>query len=225
MNKLFENTLYINLDSRPDRNESALKEFAKMGITPQRVSAVDTTDLFPKDEPGSPGMLGCGLSHLKCLKMARDNNWDYVFICEDDVGFTNPGILKSSLQKFLNNPKSPDWDVLLMGCNLFKSNPRNKKLNNYSIRVRKGLSTVSYIVKKRYYDTFIQNLEESTEALKQNLTKDLTYALDVAWLQLQKQDTFIMIIPATVIQNKSYSDISKSEVDHSSSLLNTRKGL
>jgi hypothetical protein len=37
MKHLFENTLYINLDSRPDRNESALKEFAKMGITPATV--------------------------------------------------------------------------------------------------------------------------------------------------------------------------------------------
>jgi len=223
MKSLFENTLYINLDSRPDRNESALNEFAKMGITAQRVSAVDTTDLLPKDEPGYPGMLGCGLSHIKCLKIARDNNWDYVFICEDDVGFTNPDLLKSSLQKFLDNPECPNWDVLLIGCNLFPSNPPNIKLNDYSIRVRRAFSTVSYIVKKRYYNTFIQNLENSTESLKR--TNDLTYALDVAWLKLQKEDTFIMIIPPTVIQNKSYSDISKQEVDHSSSLLNIKKGL
>lgn len=223
MKHLFENTLYINLDSRSDKNELTLKQFEKMGITAQRISAVDTTLLLREGSGpgGSPGMLGCGLSHLKSLKLAKENGWEYVFICEDDVDFTNPELFKSSLQKFLDDPNSPDWDVLLIGGNLREG----VKLNDYSVRVRKAHCTVSYIVKKRYYDKWIKNLEESTDLLKNNLKEDGRFGLDVWWLKLQKEDTFIMIIPATVSQTKGYSDISKFVQDHSDALLNYQKGL
>jgi len=227
MQHLFEHALYINLDSRPDRNEQALKQFELMGITAQRVSGVDTTGLIPKGQPGSPGMLGCGLSHLKCVTIAKENNWDYVCIFEDDVEFLNPALLKENLQKFLNDPSSPDWDVLMLGANLQQSNkpnPPNVMLNDYSILVRRAHSCVAYIVKKRYYDALIRNLKGSTDMLSQDLTKDGTYALDVQWVKLQQRNTFIMIIPPTVTQRKSYSDISKQDVDHSDVLLDIKKG-
>jgi hypothetical protein len=184
---------------------------------------VDTTLLLREGSGpgGSPGMLGCGLSHLKSLKLAKENGWEYVFICEDDVDFTNPELFKSSLQKFLDDPNSPDWDVLLIGGNL----QEGIKLNEYSVRVRRAYCTVSYIVKQRYYDKWIKNLEESTELLKNDLKEDGRFGLDVWWLKLQKEDTFIMIIPATVSQTKGYSDISKFVQDHSDVLLNYQKGL
>jgi GR25 family glycosyltransferase involved in LPS biosynthesis len=227
MNHLFEHTLYINLDSRLDRNEQALKQFESMGITAQRVSGIDTSGLIPKGRPGSPGMLGCGLSHLKCLKLAKENNWDYVFICEDDAEFINPSLLKENLQKFLNDPRSPDWDVILLGGNLQPS-PRypNIKLNDYSVRVRKAFSTVAYIIKNRYFDTLIRNFTDSTNALSKDMDyTDAKNAIDVSWIKLQLRDTFIMIIPPTVIQFNSYSDITRQDVNYSDELLNIEKGL
>jgi len=219
--KLFKNTLYINLDSRTDRNESALRQFEKMGITATRVSAVNTKDLisnYPKF-----GILGCGLSHLKCLNIAKEKSWEYVCICEDDIEFINPELLKDNLRKFLEDSNSPDWDVLLLGANLMPSKG-NVKLNSYSVKVGKSFSTVCYVIKKRYYDTLIKNLEESTSQLKRNPSLKEEYALDVHWVKLQERDTFIMIIPPTVNQISSYSDIEKKNTDYSSSLLNVEKG-
>ena len=37
---IFEHTLFINLDHRTDRLEHAISEFAKMGITAERVQAI-----------------------------------------------------------------------------------------------------------------------------------------------------------------------------------------
>jgi GR25 family glycosyltransferase involved in LPS biosynthesis len=36
------------------------------------------------------GAIGCSMSHLDVLKIAKKNNWDYVTIFEDDVLFLKP---------------------------------------------------------------------------------------------------------------------------------------
>ena len=77
---LFENTLFINLDHRQDRLEHATEEFKKMNINAERVDAIK------KDI----GAIGCTMSHIKCLEIAKKRDYDYVFICEDDIHFKNP---------------------------------------------------------------------------------------------------------------------------------------
>jgi len=213
LNKLLENTLYINLDSRKDRNVHVLNELKKLGIpNPKRISAVDMT----KESVSSNVAMGCTLSHIKCLEFARDNQWEYVFICEDDVYFTNVNLLKNNLNNLLKDSKTPDWDILLLGANLNKSNPPNVRLNEKCILVKSAYSTVAYIIKKRYYDTLIECAKEGLN------TKT---PIDVCWLKLQLRDTFILATPPSVTQASSYSDIEKRNVNYFSRFLDVHKGL
>ena len=77
-NILFENTYYINLESRKDRKIETLNELNDFGIkNPKRFNAI-------KDKIGG---IGCSKSHLEVLKNARKNNYPYVAIFEDDVKF------------------------------------------------------------------------------------------------------------------------------------------
>jgi hypothetical protein len=70
--------LVINLDSRPDRWNS-IKELCKLtGIEPIRVPAVKA----------SVGWHGCGKSHVKCIKIAKNLNLPWVLVLEDDCTFT-----------------------------------------------------------------------------------------------------------------------------------------
>ena len=92
---LFENTLFINLDHHQDRLEHATEEFKKMNINPVRVDAIK------KDI----GAIGCTMSHIKCLEIAKKRDYDYVFICEDDIHFKNPDLLKQNLEKFIQTQK------------------------------------------------------------------------------------------------------------------------
>jgi GR25 family glycosyltransferase involved in LPS biosynthesis len=119
--ELFKNTLYINLEHRKDRLEHVNKELLKMNINGERFNAIKT----------KLGAIGCTLSHIKCLEIAKERDYEYVFICEDDICFLRPDMLKDSLQKFYDN-KSIAWDVLLIGGN---NAPPYVKPHEYCIKV------------------------------------------------------------------------------------------
>ena len=77
--ELLENCLFINLDKRVDRLEHVTKQLEMMGINGERFKAVETKD----------GAIGCTMSHIKCLELAKARGYEQVFICEDDIEFTN----------------------------------------------------------------------------------------------------------------------------------------
>ena len=56
-----------------------------------------------------------------------------------------------------------------------------------------------------------------------NPTNKFDYALDKYWLRLQKENIFVMLIPPTVIQYESYSDIEKKEVNYQGLMLDMEK--
>ena len=138
--ELFENTLFINLESRTDRLQHATAEFIKIGITAERVNAVKMKN----------GAVGCTMSHIKCIELAKQRDYDQVFICEDDITFTNCELLKQQLQKFVNN-ENIMWDMLIIGGN---NVPPYNQVEEYVARVFYCQTTTGYIVKKHYYDTF-----------------------------------------------------------------------
>ena len=75
---IFPPILYINLDSRKDRMQELTREFANFPVAPERVSAVKY----------SPGWKGCSASHLKCITIAKERNYPWVLIVEDDCALT-----------------------------------------------------------------------------------------------------------------------------------------
>jgi glycosyl transferase family 25 len=190
---LFENTLFINLEHRTDRLEHALMEFKKMGINAERVNAIKMQN----------GAIGCTLSHIKCIELAKSRDWEQVFICEDDITFLNPELLKRNIDLFYNNDDIL-WDVLIIGGN---NVPPYQQLYEYAARIFRNQTTTGYIVKKQYYDTLLTNFKESAANLLRNPDNKFEYALDKYWNRLQMQDFWYMITPPTVTQYENYSDI------------------
>lgn len=68
----------INLDERKDRWLAIQKMCRQCGINPERISAVKR----------KPGWHGCGLSHVKCAKLAKERNLPWVIVLEDDCIFS-----------------------------------------------------------------------------------------------------------------------------------------
>jgi GR25 family glycosyltransferase involved in LPS biosynthesis len=165
------------------------------------------------------GAIGCTLSHIKCLELAKSRGYEQVFICEDDIMFLEPNVLKDSLQKFANN-KEIEWDVLLIGGN---NVPPYLKVGDYCIRVSNCQTTTGYIVKKHYYDTLIENFRDSAKKLLQEPTNGREYALDIYWKRLQKIGHWYMLTPFTVVQCDSYSDIENRNVDYRNLMLDMDK--
>ena len=69
----------------------------------------------------------------------------------------------------------------------------------------------------------INNFKESARNLMANPTDKFHYALDKYWLRLQKENIFVMLIPPTVIQYESYSDIEKKDVNYQGLMLDMEK--
>lgn len=122
----------INLENRLDRKERILKQFKKFKITNfEFVKAVNgydpALDLYymkfysnceKDDQSFSKGALGCLMSHIKCIELAIEREYNKVLILEDDALFD----LK--LGKLPYTDISKPWQLLYLG----KKNMDNKPL-------------------------------------------------------------------------------------------------
>jgi len=207
--ELIKNTVYINLASRPDRCSHIKQELSKLGIiSPTRFEAIKN----------KMGQVGCSMSHIKCLEMSKQENWEHVFICEDDTVFTNPELLMERLSKA---QEIPVWDVLIVGGNNQK--PFIQTVHTGFIQVHNCQTTTAYIVKKAYYDILIQNIRESLEKLLRNPQQKHLFSIDIYWKKLQIKDTWLMAIPATVSQLDDFSDIEGQPVSYNHLMLDYEK--
>ena len=205
MNKenIFKNHYYINLLDRPDRNENAIRELSKLDIIPNRIDAVKI----------EMGIVGCALSHLKCIELAKSNNYPYVCIFEDDVVIKNENLLIRKVKKLIDEP----FDVLMLSGNNFRPFEEH---DDY-IKVSKCFTTGAYIIKSHYYDTWINNLKEGIRLLLK--TKNRDYSLDMYNHKLQRQDNWYLITPICCYQMPDYSNIENQNVDYKSIMLNYDK--
>jgi GR25 family glycosyltransferase involved in LPS biosynthesis len=200
--------IYINLDSRPDRNDHVKNELAKVGINnPERFKAIKLEN----------GALGCSMSHLKCIENAKQKDYPCVFICEDDIEFLDPSLFLNQMQTFLNS--NINWDVIIVaGNNMLPYTP----VNNTCIKVLNCQTTTGYIVKKEYYDKLMQNYKEGIQKLMKEPTNN-EYKIDKYWFRLQREHNWYLIIPLTVVQKEDYSDIEKRVTNFKNYMLNYNK--
>ena len=204
------NVMYINLDSRPDRKEHVEKELVKIGVMePERFKAVKLEN----------GALGCSMSHLKCVEIAKQKKYEYVLICEDDITFLNPIIFLTQLKRFIKS--DIEWDVVLIaGNNMVPF----ETVNDTCIKIFNCQTTTGYIVKNNYYDILIKNFKEGIQKLmKEPLNNG--FKIDKYWVELQKQNNWFLITPLTIIQREDYSDIEKKVTNFSNYMLNYNKSI
>jgi len=204
-----KNAFYINLEHRVDRKHHVENQLNSIGITTHtRFNAIKMKF----------GALGCSLSHLKCLKTAKENNWDHVLICEDDIQFLDPQLFVKQLNGFLENVD--DWDVVLIAGNNIKE---YSVTNDYSVKVSWCQTTTGYLVKRDYYDKLIDNFATSIEKLIKEPYNHHLYAIDQYWTKLQHTDNWFLITPTTVVQRDDYSDIEKRRTNYKSIMLQLDK--
>jgi len=202
------NVIFINLERRTDRKISVINEFKKINVEdPICFKAIELQN----------GALGCSMSHLKCLEIAKKNNYDYVLICEDDIEFLDPPLFLKQLKIFLDS--SINWDVVLIaGNNMVPYLP----INDNCIKVMNCQTTTGYIVKKHYYDKLIDNFKTGIQKLIKEPTNNL-YKIDKYWFSLQREDNWYLIIPLSIVQKEDYSDIEKKVTNFKQYMLNYNK--
>lgn len=206
--ELLKHTFYINLESRKDRLKEVEEELVKIGVVGERFNAIQTKS----------GAIGCYLSHIKCLEMAKERGYEQVFICEDDIQFLDPALFIQNLTKFYENDEIM-WDMLMIGGNVVKHIP----VTDYCSRVLDVQTTLGYVVKKEFYDTLLLNYKKGLQHLMREPTKGNLYAIDMFWKSLQPSYYWYIITPLTVTQRVGFSDIEGRMTDYSGLMLDINK--
>ena len=205
-----KHVLYINLESRPDRKIHVEEQLRNVGINNgERFNAIQLPN----------GAIGCSMSHLKCLEIAKQNNWPHLLIVEDDILFTNPALFINKLNFFLSRHKN-DYDVLLIAGN---NVPPYISIDESCVKISKCQTTTGYLVQSHYYDTLMQNYREGIKNLMKYPDNHKFFAIDKYWLKLQEKDRWFLIVPLSVIQRQDYSNIEKKNTNYGYLMLDLDK--
>jgi len=209
------NILYINLDHREDRKWHIVSQMNQLGWTNfERFSAVKTTN----------GAVGCGISHIKCLEIAKERNWEMVTIIEDDFKCVDIAKYKNSISQFWKNHKKNGimWDVVLLGGN---NCPPYTKIPGveYCVQVSNCQTTIGYVVKRAFYDILINNMREAISLLMRFPDIKTQFAIDIYWKPLQASGRWYLITPLTITQHTCYSDVEKQENNYDHLMLDIEK--
>ena len=209
MDKILDNIYYINLDYRSDRKEQIELELSKMGLVGNRFPGTVYSDPIVSADPrANSGLIGCHISHLNLLKLAKEKNLSNIVILEDDFEFiVNKEELIFQIESF--EQMNISYDVLFLSYRIIESEIYNDIIS----RTTSAQTASGYIVNNKFYDALIDNLEKNLE--KHIETRESwQYCNDQCWKQLQKQYNFFYFNKRIGQQRMSYSDIEKTIVNY-----------
>jgi len=198
-NHFLDGVFYINLHRRPDRRVLIESELGLIGLSGERFEGIE--------KAGYPGIVGCGLSHLAVLKMARERGLKNVLIFEDDFEFL---VSKEEFWKHIDAlfKSGMRYDVVMLSYLLEDANIHNDLL----YKVNKATTASGYIVSSYFYDSLIE-LYETNLPLLETTGEHWIYANDQIWKELQPQSQWFAFCTRLGRQRGSYSDNSLEYMD------------
>ena len=196
--------IYINLDKRKDRDIEIKNEFKRLGIPPEKIIRFSAV-------ANSYGAIGCSLSHLAIISMAKNNKFNNVLVLEDDFNFIDSSdIIDKAFDDFFNDYKNNYDAVCLCRGYYYNAKPIQKTYLEKAVAVS---TTAGYLVNSTMYDKLIENIHVGVYNL--NITRDQPkYAVDQYWARLQNSERWYVFNPSLGYQRQSYSDISDIYVDY-----------
>lgn len=199
--------LYINLEYRTDRNVHIRNELRKLNPDESKIHRVDAIQI-------KPGELGCSKSHIKALNLALAHpEWETILIVEDDFTFKSDNLLEinANVDTFLKDCGA-DMDVGLLSHH-HTHVQYSDTVSPIVKRVYYSQTASSYVVKKHYIPTLLQNFTESMADMERRGVRHEN-SLDIYWTQLMKKDLWYCLYPSIGYQREGYSDIQNTHVNY-----------
>tara|TARA_R110000796_G_scaffold130376_3_gene246009 strand:+ start:50 stop:700 length:651 start_codon:yes stop_codon:yes gene_type:complete len=201
---------YINLDERKDRNKTTKYLLKKLKLKDiERFSAI-------KDERG---LVGCYLSHISCLKLAREREYERCIIFEDDITCKNINKTRIKINDIYFN-ETLDYDVFMIGCWYYNKKCYKTIPNSNILKINKAVCNHSYIVNNKYYDTIINHLEEGLKLYLSHNCADGQYNNDEYLGHLQLRDNWYSYDTILISQYDGYSDNFKETRNYQKRIYN-----
>jgi glycosyl transferase family 25 len=183
MSENIDKIIYINLKKREDKKAYIENQLNTFVLKYERFDAIE----YP-----TQGNVGCSLSHLAVLKLAKERGYKNILILEDDFTFiVSKNEFENTLKSFFDN--NIEYNVCM-----FYYDQEAELLPNIEFpivnRIKQSNSTVGYLVNNNYYDILIKTIENSIPKLIE--TKEhWNYAIDTCWRELQKKDMWYGFCP------------------------------
>lgn len=196
MSHNLDKIFYINLDKRTDRREEIEKELQKYNL-------YDNAERFPAIHTPEQGILGCTMSHLATIKLAKERNYKQVLIVEDDFYFIIPKEeFENELITFFES-KIP-FDACMISYNIIQSVPTEYP---FLQKIIEAQTASGYIIHQSLYDPLIKVLEDAIEPLRET-HQHWIYANDQIWKNIQPQTNWYALTTRCGKQRDGFSDNS-----------------
>jgi GR25 family glycosyltransferase involved in LPS biosynthesis len=202
MSKYINKIFYINLDKRNDRKEEIESELKNYDL-------FDNSERIPAIETPGQGILGCTMSHLNAIKLAKERSYENILILEDDFQFTiSKEEFENQLQIFFEN--NIQYDVCMISYNIQQSLPTEYP---FLTKIIEAQTASGYIIHHTFYDKMIE-LYEWTIPLLDQTKQHWHYANDQCWKRLQPHTNWYCLTKRCGRQRAGYSDNSEQFEDH-----------
>lgn len=189
---------YINLDKRDDRRTQIVGEL-------QRFNLYDKSERFAAIHTPPQGNVGCAMSHLEVLKLAKARNYEQVLILEDDFYFIiTPEAFENELEQFFQ--ANIPYTVLMISYNIQRSEPTAYP---FLQKIIEAQTASGYIVHHSFYDTLIGLYEEGIPPLRAT-NRHWLYANDAIWKRVQPTSNWYAFTTRCGKQRDGYSDNSNT---------------
>lgn len=156
------NGYFINLESSIDRKNHIEELKVKYDIQNLNRFKALTDEMI---------QYSCTKSHLGAFQDALNNDYEVIFVCEDDMDINDVCYLPNSetkptfndlIPQIYNDLQNVEWDVLLFGCN-----PKSNLIpvTNTLAKIDRSTGAWAYLIKKRAYEYVINNLNYRRDLL------------------------------------------------------------
>lgn len=125
---------YVNLDSRPDRNEHMKRELARVNIhatrrpayLPKQVEEFVTSDKLAVMQKRTPGAVGCWYSQVEVMKEALKLD-KHAWVMEDDLVYCSD--IQDRLKIISEFLSTHEWDIFWLGGTYHNEPTWHKSIN------------------------------------------------------------------------------------------------
>ena len=197
---MIDKIIYINLDTRTDRNERILNEFKRVGFPEEKIQRFSASSY-----EGCPNT-GCLLSHATVLEMAYDMDLKNVLILEDDFVFIEDADkVQQDLKTFFD--MKIDWDVLMLTtCAAVVSEHTDSLIS----RISSSGNGAGYLVNRSMMLELSTLFKSNVENLF-NTKQHWIYQNDILWKTLMPSSKWFMFNHYLGYQQEGYSDLSQDQ--------------
>lgn len=199
-----EKCIVINLPERTDRLEKIKSELIRIKFPEDKIIIMEAC--FNEN-----GALGCSLSHLAAVKMAKNEGWKNVLILEDDTIFNSLSEICQPINDLFHSLSTRNWDAALLSGQYYKI----KKVNDepetspFLFRCYFAYGANSYIINHTVYQSLIYAYEASVTKLKEGKRREI-YTLDSLWMLLMHENSWYCLYPCVAYQGAGFSNIENT---------------